>query len=103
MTRKASPSETRCATLVRKATIFSRRGVLVLSPLHHREIFEHVYRQYEDKGGPGWNYEMRPLSFEIQERSLQHLIDARFNVLLGFWLERMVFYQNRRFTSELQM
>ena len=59
-------------------------GVLVLSPLHHRELLERVYREYDD-GGVNLNYEMRPLSHEIQARSLQHWIDARFNALV-WWL-----------------
>jgi hypothetical protein len=54
-------------------------GVLVLSPCHHRALLEHVYYTYENKGGPELSYEMRPLSFEIQERDLQHWIDQRFN------------------------
>src|SRR5712691_9047853 len=58
-------------------------GVLVLSPLHHRELLEHVYHTYENKGGPELNYEMRPLSFEIQERNLQHWIDQRFNAVFN--------------------
>jgi len=67
-------------------------GVLVMSPRHHRELLEHVYYHYEDVGGEAMNYEMRPLSFEIQERGLQHWIDQRFNALLGFLLlhERIV-------------
>jgi len=59
-------------------------GVLVLSPAHHRELLEQVYREYDD-GGPNMNYEMRPLSHEIQARGLQHWIDARFNAL-AWWL-----------------
>jgi hypothetical protein len=57
-------------------------GVLVLSPKHHRELLEHVYHAY-DEGGP--NYEMRPLSHEIQARGLQHWIDPRFNALI-WWM-----------------
>ena len=37
-------------------------GVMVLSPKHHREVLEHAYHAYEDRG---FNYEMRPLSHEI--------------------------------------
>jgi hypothetical protein len=66
-------------------------GVMVLSPRHHREVLEHVYRTYDDAGGPrardraaGWG-EMGPLSHEIQMRGLQHWIDPRFNALL-WWL-----------------
>jgi len=57
-------------------------GVMVLSPQHHREILEHVYHAYEDRG---LNYEMRPLSHEIQAHALQHWIDPRFNALV-WWM-----------------
>lgn len=60
-------------------------GVLVLSPKHHRALLEHVYRTYEDGGGKQFNYEMRPLSHEIQVQGLQHWIDPRFNALV-WWL-----------------
>jgi hypothetical protein len=54
-------------------------GVMVTSPAHHRELFEHVYEAYEDK--PGMFYEMRPLSWELLQRNLAHWIDPRFNML----------------------
>jgi hypothetical protein len=60
-------------------------GVLVLSPKHHRRLLEHVYERYEDRGGKQFNYEMRPLSHEIQAHSLQQWIDPRFNALV-WWL-----------------
>jgi hypothetical protein len=60
-------------------------GVMVLSPKHHRELLEHVYRTYDDGGSKLFNYEMRPLSYEIQTRALQHWIDARFNALI-WWI-----------------
>jgi hypothetical protein len=60
-------------------------GVLVLSPQHHRGLLEHVYETYEDRGGKQFNYEMRPLSHEIQARGLQHWIDPKFNALV-WWL-----------------
>jgi len=61
-------------------------GVMVLSPKHHREVLEHVYHAYEDRG---LNYEMRPLSHEIQSHGLQHWIDPRFNALVWWmFLER---------------
>ena len=59
-------------------------GVLVLSPRHHRELLEHVYYDYDDHGGEPMNYEMRPLSFEIQKQGLLHVLDSRFNALLIF-------------------
>ena len=60
-------------------------GVLVLAPTHHRALLEHVYHQYEERGGKQFNYEMRPLSHEIQAHGLQHWIDPRFNALV-WWL-----------------
>jgi len=60
-------------------------GVMVLSPVHHRTLLENVYNSYEDLGHAGYNYEMRPLSHEIQSRGWQHWIDPRFNALL-IWL-----------------
>lgn len=70
--------------LPRRGDHIVQTGVLVLSPRHHRELLEHVYYHYEGKGGRELNYEMRPLSFEIQERKLQHWIDRRFNALFNF-------------------
>ena len=55
---------------------------MVLSPNYRREVLEHTYRAYEDRG---FNYEMRPLSHEIQARGLQHWIDPRFNALV-WWM-----------------
>lgn len=54
-------------------------GVLVLSPKYHRELLEYVYNSYEDKGEAFWNYEMRPLSYEIVRNNMQHFVDFRFN------------------------
>ena len=71
--------------LPKRGTAIVQTGVLVLSPVNHRELLEHVYTHYEDRGGEPMNYEMRPLSFEIQERNLQHWIDQRFNTLIS-WL-----------------
>ncbi len=59
-------------------------GVMVLSPMHHRELLERVYRRYED-AGPGALYEMRALSHEILSRGLEHWIDPKFNALV-WWL-----------------
>ncbi len=56
-------------------------GVMVLSPQYHRQILEKVYFEYEDKGLPQWNYEMRPLSWELLEADTVHWIDSRFNVI----------------------
>ena len=60
-------------------------GVLVMSPEHHRTLLEHIYWTEEDRGGKHFNYEMRPLSHEIQARGLQHWIDPRYNALV-WWL-----------------
>jgi hypothetical protein len=70
--------------LPRSGRSIVQTGVLVLSPRHHRELLEHVYYGYEDHGGEPMNYEMRPLSFEIQKQGLLHVLDSRFNALLIF-------------------
>ena len=59
-------------------------GVMALSPKYHRELFEHTYNAYEDPG-PGFYYEMRFLSHEIQKAAVQHWISGKFNALL-IWL-----------------
>jgi hypothetical protein len=70
--------------LPRSGQSIVQTGVLVLAPKHHRELLEHVYYSYEDRGGEPMNYEMRPLSFEIQKHDLLHVLDGRFNALLIF-------------------
>jgi hypothetical protein len=60
-------------------------GVLVLSPKHHREILRYVYDHYDDRGSAEYNYEMRPLSYEIQNQGIQYWIDPKFNALTS-WL-----------------
>lgn len=62
-------------------------GVLVLNYRYHRDVLEYVYNTYEDK--PGLNYEMRPLSYELQKRDAVQWIDARFNAL---WATYQVLY-----------
>ncbi|HUJ10300.1 MAG TPA: hypothetical protein VL171_09755 [Verrucomicrobiae bacterium] len=57
-------------------------GVLVFSPQHHRDLFQMTYCTHEEKGGPEWNYEMRPLSYELLRAKAVHWIDPRFNVTL---------------------
>lgn len=59
-------------------------GVMVLSPRLHKDILEHVYYSYEDKGAPCYNYEMRPLSYEIIRNDLAHWLSPRFNLLWIF-------------------
>jgi hypothetical protein len=53
--------------LPRSGRSIVQTGVLVLAPKHHRELLEHVYYSYEGRGGEPMNYEMRPLSCEIQK------------------------------------
>jgi hypothetical protein len=65
-------------------------GVLVLSPFYHREILEHVYYAYEEKGGREWLMEQRPLSYELLKRDLVQFLDPRFNVMLS--IEEIVHY-----------
>lgn len=56
-------------------------GVMVFNPKNHREVMEHVYYNYEEKG---LNYEMRPLSYEIIKNNYHHWIDHRFNMHIQF-------------------
>ncbi len=63
-------------------------GVLVLSPVHHRDLFERVYRDFEDPGGAEMNYEMRPMSHLIQEERLAHWLDSRFNALFLYLIQQ---------------
>jgi len=60
-------------------------GTLVLSPCH-RAVLEKIYYSYEDRGEPYWHYEMRPLSFELQNANCVHWLDGRFNALWNFML-----------------
>jgi len=54
-------------------------GVLVASPRRHGPVFRRVYERYEDKGGAEWNYEMRPLSYELTKTGSVQWLDWRFN------------------------
>jgi hypothetical protein len=56
-------------------------GVLVFSPTAHRALFEKTYYEYEERGGREWNFEMRPLSYELLKADLVHWIDHRFNAV----------------------
>src|SRR5262249_20595263 len=78
------PSWHHIAGLPKRGTHILQAGVLVLSPTHHRQVLEPVYNCYEDVGGGKINYEMRPLSFEVQDRNMAHWIDSRFNALIFF-------------------
>jgi hypothetical protein len=55
-------------------------GVLVTSPLHHRELFESVYAR--DYAARGRDYEQVPLSHEILRRGLFCRLNSRFNTVL---------------------
>lgn len=59
-------------------------GVMVLSPTHHRALLEGTYLRYEDRG-PAWNYEMRPLSYELLNAGAVHWLDPRFNMIWGIY------------------
>jgi hypothetical protein len=61
----------------------AQTGVLVLSPTYHRDILRRVYDGYEDKGGAEWNYEMRPLSYEIVKTGSVMWLDWRFNMVVS--------------------
>lgn len=58
-------------------------GVMVLDPRVHGPIFRYVYERYRDRGGAEWNYEMRPLSYELQRQASVHWLDPRFNAVWG--------------------
>ncbi len=55
-------------------------GVMVLSPKHHKDLLEHIYHEYEDKGSQ-MLYEMRPLSYEVLTRKLEHWVSPKFNII----------------------
>lgn len=65
-------------------------GVMVLTPRLHNEVLKYVYYTYEDKGGPEWHYEMRPLSYEIVKNEKYYFIDHRFNYLFNYF--KLAFY-----------
>jgi hypothetical protein len=66
-------------------------GVIVLSPEYHSEILQKVYDSYEDRGTSVWNYEMRPLSYELQLNCKIKWLDSRFNMI---WPDyKNMFYQ----------
>lgn len=65
-------------------------GVLVASPSCHRDVFQRAYDGYENRRGAEWNYEMRPLSYELLKEDVVQWIDYRFNV--GWALEMSLHY-----------
>ena len=72
-------------------------GVLVMNPISHEALLKRTYEQYEDKGDPSWNYEMRPLSYEIIKSGLIRWLDMRFNVptIFGVKESDLAFFQIR--------
>lgn len=62
-------------------TIFNT-GVLVFEPSLHADLFEYVYRRYEERDG-NWHYEQRPLSWHIVESGAAYSLDSRFNKIWG--------------------
>lgn len=59
-------------------------GVMVVKPITHAPIFQTVYQEYEEKraGDYAFNFEMRPLSFHLNQYEIQEL-DPRFNVIFS--------------------
>lgn len=53
----------------------------------HKETLEKIYYNYEDLGHPSFNYEMKPLSFELQKVGAVQWIDHKFNALWPDLLE----------------
>jgi hypothetical protein len=62
-------------------------GVLVVSPELHGPLLQRTYDTYEDKGSAKWNYEMRPLSYEILTNTAVRWLDLRFNVVVCFGIK----------------
>ncbi len=60
-------------------------GVLVLAPSLHNAVLLKAYNKYEEKQGSHWNYEMRPLSYEIVKHGLHYFIDGKFNYIFGLF------------------
>jgi len=87
--------------LPRRGEHIVQTGVLVLSPQHHRKLLQHVYNAYEENEKT--LYEMRPLSFEIQENGLQHWIDSRFNALVYFLVWEIELTLNLKLSSNWQI
>jgi hypothetical protein len=72
-------------------------GVLVMNPEAHKTTVMRTYNEYEDKGASSWNYEMRPLSYEIVTNLPVKWLDLRFNVLTLFGVkdDELKFFQSR--------
>lgn len=65
-------------------------GILVLNPKQHQAILNRVYEAYEQKYDANldyaYNYEMRPLSYEIVKADLHYFVDQRFNFILNNYM-----------------
>lgn len=68
-------------------TAVVQAGVMVLSPLYHREIFEKVYYNYGHENGNRWNYEMPALSYELLSANMVHWISPAYNFLVIYAVE----------------
>ncbi len=49
--------------------------------LHIARFLRKRTYEYEERGGREWNFEMRPLSYELLKADLVHWIDHRFNAV----------------------
>jgi hypothetical protein len=75
-------------------------GVLVISPQHHADIFQMVYDKYEERGSAEWNYEMRPLSYELQLNCEITWLDSRFNMIWPDYKNMFYEFLNKQTTLE---
>jgi hypothetical protein len=71
---------------LREAGDFVNTGVLVLSPAHHRGLFQRLYAQAPSHPDPLNQYEQPHLSHAILQEGLLHPLDRRFNRL---WFDEM--------------
>ncbi len=62
-------------------------GVMVYSPRLHGDLFEHVYKSYEEASTPVLNHEMRPLSYELLSAGVVHWISPKFNMQWSYYKE----------------
>lgn len=71
-------------------------GVFVFSPAFHADVLSRVYDGYEDKGDASWNFEMRPLSYEVQTAELEHWLTPKFNMTWGLFTQIYYPFLNER-------
>jgi hypothetical protein len=76
-------------------------GVIVFSPQQHGVIFQNTYDCYEDKGESFWNFEMRPLSYEILKSGAFHWLSPKFNMIWPLY-ERIFYPFNKIAPSRWQ-